>query len=66
MKKIRKAVKGISAIKKLNVTLPRSSQLTFYKLFIRPQLDYGCINYDQPYNNRLSEKKLNLFNITQR
>ena len=35
-KKIRKAAKGISVIKKLDVALPRTSQLTFYKLFVRP------------------------------
>ena len=54
--KIKKAVKGISVIKKLNVTLPHSSLLTIYKSFIRPHLDYGDVIYDQPNNNRLSEK----------
>ena len=49
-------VKGISAIKKLNVTLPCSSLLTIYKSFIRPQLDYGDVIYDQNNNNRLSQK----------
>ena len=50
--KIKKAVKGISVVKKLNVTLPRSSLLTMYKSFIRPHLDYGDVIYDQPDNNR--------------
>ena len=50
-KKIKKAVKGISAIKKLNVTLPRSSLLTIYKSFIRRHLEYGDIIYDQPNKN---------------
>ena len=54
--KIKKAVKGISVIKKLNVTLPRSWLLTIYKWFIRFHLDYGDLIYDQPNNNRLSEK----------
>ena len=54
--KIKKAVKGISVIKKLNVTLPCSSLLTIYKSFIRPHLDYGDVIYDQLNNNRLSEK----------
>ena len=54
--KIKKAVKSISVIKKLNVTLPRSSLLIIYKSFIRPHLDYGDVIYDQPNNNRLSEK----------
>ena len=53
---MKKAIKGISVIKKLNVTLPRSSLLTIYKWFIRPQLDHGDVIYDQPNNNRLSEK----------
>ena len=54
--KIKKVVKGISVIKKLNVSLPRSSLLRIYKSFIRPHLDYGDVIYDQPNNNRLSEK----------
>ena len=33
-----------------------SSLLTIYKSLIRPHLDYGDIIYDQPSNNRLSEK----------
>ena len=51
-------VKGISAIKKLNVTLPCSSLLTIYKSFIRPHLDYGDVIYDQNNNNRLSQKSI--------
>ena len=51
--KIKKVVKGISVIKKLNVSLPRSSLLRIYKSFIRPHLDYGDVIYDQPNNNRL-------------
>ena len=54
--KIKKAVRGISVIKNLNVTSLHSSLLTIYKSFIRPHLDYGDVIYDQPNNNRLSEK----------
>ena len=54
--KIKKAVKGISVIEKLNVTLSRSFLLATYKSFIRPHLDYGDVIYDQPNDNRLSEK----------
>ena len=54
--KIKKAVRGISVIKNLNVTSSYSSLLTIYKSFIRPHLDYGDVIYDQPNNNRLSEK----------
>ena len=62
--KIKKAVKGISVIKKLNVTLLCSSLLTIYKSFIRPPLDYGDVIYDQPVIID-NQKKLNLFSITQ-
>ena len=34
----------------------RYSLLTIYKSFIRPHLDYQHVIYDQPNNNRLSEK----------
>ena len=61
---IKKAVRGISVIKKLNVTLPRSALLTDYKSFIRPHLHYGDVIYDQPHNDKLS-KNLNLFSIAQ-
>ena len=62
--KIKKAVKGISVIKKLNVTLLCSSLLTIYKSFNRPPLDYGDVIYDQPVIID-NQKKLNLFSITQ-
>ena len=52
--KIKKS--GQKLIKKLNVTLPRSTLLTIYKTFTKPHLDYGDVIYDQPNNNRLSEK----------
>ena len=55
-KKKKKTVKGISVIKKLNLTLPHSSLLTVYKSLIRPHLDYGDVIYDQHNNNGLSEK----------
>ena len=53
---MKKAVKGIILIKKLNVTLPHSSLLIIYKSVIRPDLDYGDVIYDQPNENSLSEK----------
>ena len=40
----------------MNLLLPRSSLLTIYKSFVRPHLDYGDVNYDQPNNSRLSDK----------
>ena len=46
--KIKKVMKGIGLLRKLQSILPRTSLLTIYKLFIRPHLDYGDIVYDQP------------------
>ena len=54
--KWKKAVEGISVIKKLNKTLLCSSLLTTYKLFIRPLLDYADVIYDQTNNDEFSEK----------
>ena len=53
--KISKGNKGIGVIKKLN-TLPRKALLTLYKSFVRPNLDYGDIIYDQPNNNSFCNK----------
>ena len=55
-KKLKKVTKIINLLRKLNLTLPRSSLLITYKSFIRPHLDYGHIVYDQPNNSSLSEK----------
>ena len=52
-----KAMKGIGVIQKLNKTLPRHSLITIYKSFVRPHLDYGDVNYDQP-NNESSKQKI--------
>ena len=54
--KLKKVTKSINLLRKLNLTLPRSSFLIIYKSFIRPHLDYGDIVYDQPNNSSLSEK----------
>ena len=54
--KIKKANKGIRVIKKLNLSLLRSSWMTMYQSFVRPHSDYGNIIYDQPNNASLSEK----------
>ena len=54
--KIKKATKGINVIRKMNLSLPRSSLLTIYKSFVRPHLDYGDVIYDQPNNASLSDK----------
>ena len=53
-KKKKKAVKGNSVIKKLNVIVLTSIN---NKSFIRSHLDSGDVIYDQPNNNGLFEKK---------
>ena len=47
---ISKAMKGIGIIKKLSNVLPKKSLITIYKSFVRPDLDYGDLIYDQPNN----------------
>ena len=51
-----KAMKGIGVIQKLNKTLPRHSLIVIYKSSVGPQLDYGDIIYDQPNNERFTQK----------
>ena len=41
---------------KLNLLLPRSSLLTVYKCFVRLQLNYGDVIYDQPNLFSLAKK----------
>ena len=43
-------------IRKMNLSLPRSSLLTIYKSFVRPHQDCGDVTYDQPNNSSLSHK----------
>ena len=40
----------------LQAVLPRPSLVTIYKAFIRPQLDYGDIIYDQVYKETFHQK----------
>ena len=54
--KMTKAMKGIGVIKRLSKMLPRHSLITIYKSFVRPQLDYGNILYDQPKNKSYCQK----------
>ena len=41
---------------KVRHRLPRKSLITIYKTFLRPQIDYGDIIYDQPQNESFCEK----------
>ena len=54
--KIKKAMKIVGTIRKLSSVLPRSSLMTIYKSFVRPNLDYGDVIYDQPNNQSFSDK----------
>ena len=51
-----KSSKNIGITKKLQNRLPRQALLTIYKSFVRPQLDYGYVIYDQPNNESFSQK----------
>ena len=51
-----KVNKGIAIIKKLSHALTRKSLFIFYKVFLRPLIDYGDIIYDQPRNSSFCEK----------
>ena len=52
---VKKATKGINVIRKMNLSLPRSSVLT-NKSFARPRLDHSDVIYDQTNNSSLSNK----------
>ena len=54
--KIKKGMKGIGLLRKLQAILPRTSLLIIYKSFIRPDLDYSDVVYDQPSNDAFSNK----------
>ena len=54
--KMAKAMTRTGVIKRLSKMLPQHSLLTIYKSFVRPQLDYGDIFYDQPNNKSFCQK----------
>ena len=49
-------MKEIGILQKLQSILLQTSLLTFYKSFIRPNLDYGDVVYDQPSNDAFSNR----------
>ena len=51
-----KVNKTIGLLRKLHNTLPRLSLLTIYKCFIRPNLDYVDLIYDQAYTDSFHQK----------
>ena len=57
LKKVESNVnKTIGIIRQLQNVLPRSALLTIYKSFIRPNLDYGDVIYDQAFNESFHAK----------
>ena len=48
--------KTIGLMRKLQAFLPRQSLVMVFKAFIRPNLDYGDIIYNQSYNNSFHKK----------
>ena len=55
-KKIKKVIKGIRLLQKLQPILLRTSLLTICKLFIRPHLDCGDVVYELPSNDAFLNK----------
>ena len=53
---IDKTTKSIGVLRKLRYFVPRHSLITIYKSFIRSQLEYGDVIYDQPYNEYFINK----------
>ena len=51
-----KTNKSIGLLRKLQNTLPRQALITIYKAFVRPNLDYDDILYDQTYNASFHQK----------
>ena len=51
-----KVNKTIGLLQKLQNILPRGSLRTIFKSFVRPQLDYGDVVYDQSFNNTFHQK----------
>ena len=55
-------MKGIGIIKQLSTVFPRKSLITIYKSFVRSDLDYSNLIYDQP-NNESFCQQIDSFNI---
>ena len=51
-----KISKTIGLFRRFQTILPRSFLLTMYKTFIRSQLDFADVIYNQPYNSSFCKK----------
>ena len=50
-----KVNKTIGLLRKFQDTLPRTSLITIFKSFLRPQLHYGDIIYNRAYNTSIHQ-----------
>ena len=57
MEIFKKVSRTIGVLRKLQNLLPKKSLIKVYKYFIKPQLDYGDIIYDQAYNASFHRKQ---------
>ena len=55
-------MKGIGIIKQLSTVFPRKPLIAIYKSFVRSDLDYSNLIYDQP-NNESFCQQIDSFNI---
>ena len=51
LNKVLTKVNTIGLLRKLKAFLPHQSLVTVYKAFVRPNLNYGDITYNQTYND---------------
>ena len=56
LKTIFQTNKNIGLLRKIQTFLPRTPLITIYKSFIRPNLDYGDIIFDQIFNMSFLQK----------
>ena len=62
---LKKLSKTIKLLRRFQPILPISSLLTIYKTFIRSQLGYADVIYDQAYNSCFHEKLSNTMFVWQ-
>ena len=55
LNKVLTKVNTIGLLRKLKAFLPHQSLVTVYKAFVRPNLNYGDITYNQTYNDSFNQ-----------
>ena len=53
---LKKINRTIGLLRKLQSVLPRITLVIIYKAFVRPNLDYGDILYDQTFNSSFHDR----------